>query len=255
MNGSAVNPIVLSGALTERISRPLSEPVRARPAPGGAGGAAVIDGLLEAAELGALLAELDAHEWQPVGLDGIAAHYEPARDRIGSLRASADSVVLAGGLWRRLEAELGGVFSMARLNTVDHHGHDRWRAIGLNPRLRFIRYLEGGLLIPHYDAPYDPGDGRLRTLRTVVIYLEQGGGGGAATRFIADAQAGLPYEHRDFSDWDRPAQAGEVVAQVEGRPGQALVFDHRVLHDSEPLRGAGRKTILRTDIVFEAVRG
>jgi hypothetical protein len=77
---------------------------------------------------------------------------------------------------------------------------------------------------------------------------------GGATRFLIDPQAHLSYAERDFSDWTRLARADEVLAAVEGVAGDALIFNHRILHDSEPLVGAGTKTIIRSDIIFERVR-
>lgn len=251
MTGRAVNPIVISDGLVAAFRASAasitSEPVDAHGSP------RLISGVLTQVEVNELLSEFDRQRWQPVGIDGIAAHFGD-RDRVGSWRATVDSPAFAEVLWARLGALLGGRFSFGCRNTIDHHGHDRWEAVGLNSRLRFIRYRGGGLLIPHYDAPYDYGDGDLRTLRTVVIYLECSAQGGA-TRFISDPQADLPYPERDFSDWTRAADLGEVVCAVNGAPGQALVFDHRVLHDSEPLAGRGQKTIIRTDIVFRRLRG
>ena len=300
--GAAVNLITLSDDLLARLASTIA--IRPPAFAKVAGGFGVIAReLLLATEVDAILAELDRQRWQPVGLDGIAEHYQEGVTVVGSWRATVDSAAFADILWQRLAPAGGAVVDFSGFNTVDSDGHALWRAVGLNPRLRCIRYETGGLLVPHYDAPFDYGDGR-RTLRTVVLYLgrrdrhrglsvhwpswpglalspaarrqqqlvawgEAAGARpssssahhpfarkrakGGATRFLRDPQSELPYAERDFSDWTRLAQPEEVLASVNGEAGDALIFNHRILHDSEPLTGAGSKTVLRTDIIFERV--
>jgi hypothetical protein len=248
---SAVNLIALPEALVEGLAWASAPAPVARRILDGRG--LLIDGVLTAPEVEALLEELAAHEWQPVGLDGIASHHKEG-EQVGSWRATVDSEGLAAALWARLEPSCGGRLDLTGSNTTDHGDHPLWEPVGLNPRLRLIRYEQGGLLVPHYDAPYGDGEDEI-TLRTVVLYLGiSGEATGGATRFLHDPSLALPYEERDFSDWERLAREDEVRERVSGTGGQALVFDHRLLHDSEPLRGAGTKTIIRTDIAYRRVR-
>jgi hypothetical protein len=250
----AINPIVLSDSLLERLEG-ASDP---RATTEGVAGdrAQLVSGIFSEAEVEEILAELDEQAWQPVGLDGIAAHYREGVDSVGSWRATIESERLAVLAYLRLPEQFLEEQSFASSNRVDHDGHDRWRPLGLNPRLRCIRYESGGLLVPHYDAPFDYGDGRRRTLQTMVLYLGcRGEVSGGATRFLHDASEFLSYDARDFSDWTRLAEEDDVLSGVNGVAGQALIFDHRILHDSEPLAGEGTKTIIRTDIVFERIGG
>jgi hypothetical protein len=127
----------------------------------------------------------------------------------------------------------------------------RWAAVGVNPRFRFIRYVDGGALVPHIDGSWTDTAGRT-SLLSVVIYLEEPATGGA-TRFIGQRELhvaeGEPVVDGFVADWDRFARQDEAYSRVVPRCGSALVFDHALLHDCEPQTGA--KTVLRGDIMFE----
>jgi hypothetical protein len=197
--------------------------------------------------------ELARQSWIAVGKNGILRDYKEG-DRIGSYRASAFEPEVADLLWERLSPFFPQVRHFDELDATDWKPNHLWKPVGLNPLLRFISYEEQGLLVPHYDAPYEAPDGA-RTLVTIVIYLHADKTiVGGATRFIKDPQLLLPHEARDYSDRDEFARDDEIIASVSPIPGQALLFDHRLLHDSEPLSGSGRKVILRSDVVFEKVK-
>jgi ectoine hydroxylase-related dioxygenase (phytanoyl-CoA dioxygenase family) len=137
--------------------------------------------------------------------------------------------------------------------TATRAGHHTWRAFGLSPVLRFMRYDPGGRHLGHYDAAFDYGDGR-RTLLSVVFYLTDArDGDGGATRFVRDGQESRPVRDRDFTDFDRDTRDEEVVLSVQPREGDALVFDHRLCHDVEEWRGSGARVIVRADVVYQAI--
>lgn len=215
----------------------------------------LVERLLDPAEVQRIKERLEG--WQPVGLDGIADNYQDG-DPIGSYRLTSDAADLAKGMWQRL---MNVVPHQVWADGGDRHhpaldlpegDQRRWTPCGLNPRLRFIRYLEGGMLIPHYDGPFIAREGEERSLMTVVIYLgKEGDAAGGATRFIKDGQEGLPLDQMDLSDWKRMPEPSEVIARIDPPAGSALLFWHRTLHDSEPIRGSGDKTIIRTDVMFK----
>lgn len=195
---------------------------------------------------------LDKLNWVPVGLNGMLKDYKPG-DPIGSYRASLFNEDLAHSLFQRLL--LCPDFPRLRImqddTPADWEGAPVWRATAVNPLMRFIKYEEGGLLVPHYDAPFDYYDGK-RTLMSMVLYLtEVDSTKGGATRFVLDRQVSLPLSERIYEDWQRLAGADEILASVSPRAGAALLLDHRVLHDSQPLQAGANKIIMRTDIVFE----
>ncbi len=137
---------------------------------------------------------------------------------------------------------------------TDWQGSRVWRAVGVNPLLRFIQYRQGGLLIPHYDAPYEAPDGR-RTLMSVLLYLADARleADRGATRLLIDPQRNRPLSERDYADWPspEPSNSPRVLFRVQPRAGSALVLDHRILHDADSHEGDSPKLLLRTDILFE----
>ena len=202
------------------------------------------------AEIEALCNAIPEGVWIPVAIDGRKQGFDPKTDAIGSWRATAYSPVFARTLWNRISGHIGNPRIMDTSTPTDWDGTPVWRAVGVNPLLRFIRYRAGGALIPHYDAPFVYHEGK-RTLVSLILYLDTGEGKGGATRVIRDPQARLPVSERDLEDWPRFATEEEVRIALRPVPGACLLFDHRILHDSEVYLGATQKIILRTDLIFE----
>lgn len=211
----------------------------------------LVHGLLTNKQCSTLLEELASQDWVPVGTNGYLKDYQPETQRIGSFRSSCYSEELALFLWHTLISCLPVIRVMDNDTATDWDECQVWRAVGVNPLMRFIRYADGGVLVPHYDAPYVYNDER-RTLMSFLIYLtDNTDNSGGATRFIADSQRKLPLANRNYSDWSRFATEDEVICSVSPQAGSALIFDHRILHDSELLVGDPQKIVLRTDIIFE----
>jgi NAD+ synthetase len=213
--------------------------------------ASLVHGVLSRDEVAALVSELDRRAWAPANQNGKAATFDATTEKVGSYRATTCNEDFAAALWQRLVPNLPVLrFADKSGPTTDWGNYPVWRAVGVSPVMRFIKYTEGGLLVPHYDAPFDYHDGK-RTLMSLVLYLtDNTRAEGGATRFIRDPQFGMPLDERNLDDWTRYAKPEDVLLRVKPRAGSALVFDHRLLHDSEPLLG-GVKIIMRTDIIFE----
>lgn len=201
----------------------------------------------------------DAGTWQWVPADrhgrfipGPSKKGDEESVAVGSYRTTAYDKEVAQLLWDRLAPLLPNLRTMGGLNQADWDGHHVWRPVGVNPMLRFIRYEAGGLLVPHYDAGYEFQDGRRRTLMSVVFILtppSQKPGG--KTRLLLDPQRCLPSDERVYADYASPAAPRDVLVEVAAGPGDALVFDHRLLHDGSTWHGPGSRILLRTDIIFE----
>jgi hypothetical protein len=133
-----------------------------------------------------------------------------SRDGRNCGRAVLDNAQAAAQLWARLAAQLPAV----------------WRGrqtLGLNERLRFYRYTAGERLGLHRDGFYQRANGE-QSLWTLMVYLNQDFTGGA-TYFAREQLSVIP------------------------QTGLALVFPHYFWHEGRPV-AAGRKYVLRTDVMF-----
>ncbi|MCI0566084.1 NAD(+) synthase [bacterium] len=242
-----VNAFLLSDALWPEFYSHIPE-TKVEPLPLEKGEGYKLHDVLSEKELHILLESANNHGWLPVGIDGIVAHYKEG-DKIGSFRVSTFSSDLARVLWKRISPHMNAVRIMSDNTSTDWDDHYVWRAIGISPLFRFIRYTSGGLLVPHYDAPYAYPNGH-KTLMSLVLYLESKNVTGGQTRFIRDPQIDVSRGEKDYSDWRRFASEDEVLFRIDPKPGEGIMFDHRTLHDSLEISGEGEKIILRTDIVF-----
>lgn len=106
-------------------------------------------------------------------------------------------------------------------------------AVGLNERMRFLKYQPGHFFAPHQDIRFvrgpDAGSRAGETSHvTVQLYLNEKFKGGT-TRFLC----------------------GKRHYDVKPRIGSALIFDHNLLHEGSKVIG-GIKYSVRTDIMFAA---
>ena len=135
-------------------------------------------------------------------------------------RWMVDSPIAAGILFERLRH----LIPTARTGISDD-----WKHVGLNERLRFLRYSPGGYFAPHCDGQFVNDKGQ-HSLMTVMIYLNEPLSGGE-TNFL------------------NPRNEEEAV-NVRPKTGLALVFDHPLLHEGALLL-QGVKYAIRTDVMFE----
>jgi NAD+ synthetase len=222
--------------------------------------ARILRPLISAAEAQALITETADKNWQPAALDGYKL--QSPDDTIGSWRATTYSPEYAAILWDRIAGTIPLLRRIPEGTDVDAQnaaaGATVWRAVGINPALRFIKYVPGAdnLLFPHYDAP-PSGDNTPKSLDSLVVYLTDSvAGAGGETGFIVDPQAALPALQRDVgTDWTRVATDDEIITKVAPEQGLAVIFPHRALHSSQPLAANGdEKIIIRSDIIYEPVR-
>ncbi len=204
----------------------------------------------------------------PVGQHGVAQEHAPAVAPPGSGRATAYSPALARALWRRLGPALPPLRIFDEHAPDERGGHPVWRPVGLSPLLRGIVYGPGGSLVPHYDSSFDYGDGERRTLMSVLVGLGPGPAPDPApgpapdpapgpssealgsTQWIRDGQRHLPPSARDYADRSTLAPPRDVLVARPPRPGSALVFDHRILHQGAPTSGEQPRVLLRADVLF-----
>ncbi|MBX9952511.1 MAG: NAD(+) synthase [Candidatus Obscuribacterales bacterium] len=252
-SGTFVNAVAFAPSVTEKIcglNRAGNARVEREELPGLGESAFLLHGILSPEECQVLLDEISGHDWLPVGIDGMKRGFNAATDQIGSWRLSHFSNKLAQTLWTRIAPHIPRVRLMSADTPTDIDDHPVWRAVGVAPLMRFIRYKQSGALIPHYDSTHIL-NGQKRTLMSVVLYVSAPtAGGGGETRFIKDPQAAVPRFQKDYADWTRLAQQNDILLPVKPQTGSALLFDHRLLHDSAPIIGTGEKIIIRTDLEY-----
>lgn len=204
-----------------------------------------VENLLSKKEVAHFISEVKNAPFLPVGTDGFLNNYKIGNE-IGSYRNSFFNQEIAESIFERLVNLYPERDFNSSLN-VDHDFFENWKFVGVNPLFRTIKYQSHGSLIPHYDAPYIESNTK-RTLVTLIIYLTTNETG--KTRFIEDPQSNLSCYERNLEDWERKAKKSEVLLSIKPIAGNALIFDHRILHDSEELINE-EKIILRTDLFFE----
>ena len=160
--------------------------------------------------------------------------YEPAEVNIGGgLQVRNDSVRRTSRCMMDCPEAASVVFGRIRDVLPPHGPRDGWcRPVGLNERLRVLRYSPGDYFRPHQDGIYERPVGHPRagdtSLMTLMIYLNTPERGGD-TNFLSFAG-------------DQPS----CVAPITGR---ALLFDHGLLHEGATLL-KGVKYAIRTDVMY-----
>ena len=134
-------------------------------------------------------------------------------------RVMFKSEVIANLLWERASDFVPS----------EHQGR---LAIGCNEMVRFYRYDAGQKFNWHVDFPYERDNGE-KSFWTLMVYLNDGCEGGETS--FEDS-----YSEESFDDF-----------QVVPSKGMALFFDHGIHHKGEPVL-AGRKYVLRTDVMYSA---
>lgn len=176
--------------------------------------------------------------------------YVEAGDLEGSTRLSFYDESFAQVIFERLlySGGLNPVFnSDVERDSTNLDGLKQWRAVGVSPLFRVMKYTEGNLLYPHYDDSFYQSKIR-RSLKTLVLVVQSSILGGK-TRFLIDEQDSFDFNDRDFSD-KKFEYSADMVKGKFGENGDALLFNHRVLHDGERVI-QGEKIIIRTDIMYE----
>lgn len=162
-------------------------------------------------------------------------------------RCIIDDVALADSIFEKVRDAIRGMHpfeekvmhapwvSSSNNSSAQHNNNienDKITAVGLNERLRFMKYTKGHFFAPHQDISYTRGSefgekaGETSHI-TVQIYLNDKFKGGT-TRFVC----------------------GERYYDVQPRKGSALIFDHDLPHEATPVT-RGQKYSVRTDIMFK----
>ena len=128
--------------------------------------------------------------------------------------------------------------------------------VGLNERLRFLRYNTGEYFKPHEDNDYARPDDSERSFITIQLYLSSGFEGGN-TIFLSNKNCLTKKNSRKENCmlccikpvslvWKKNDKQNVGVVP---RPGRILVFQHDIMHEGTVLR-KGTKYTMRTDIMY-----
>eukprot|EP00301_Raphidiophrys_heterophryoidea_P009102 c13425_g1_i1.p1 GENE.c13425_g1_i1~~c13425_g1_i1.p1 ORF type:complete len:315 (-),score=66.99 c13425_g1_i1:160-1104(-) len=134
-----------------------------------------------------------------------------------------------------------------------------WEPVGLNDLFRVCRYKPGGHFAPHFDGNlvHSPDH---QSFKTLMLYLNDGFEGGS-TNFIHEDQqlhqVKIPPRSAGLAEDTRfEARPESVYLRVKPEQGMAIVFNHRILHEGEVLKGSNNsvqeveKWIMRTEVMY-----
>lgn len=189
----------------------------------------------------------------PTGVSGYPSSFDPQKG-IYSLRASAYVPQYAAALFASLPQMLKQPVCVHEHDALDAPIGSVWRPIGINPLWRAIVYPGAvAQLQKHYDAPYVQS-AKVRTLRSVLLYVSDVEHGYGATRFYESEQSGKSKVDHDYSDACADGQHGALALNLLPKMGTCALFDHRLVHDGAPV-GQQRKVVFRTDMLYECIGG
>ena len=114
------------------------------------------------------------------------------------------------------------------------------KVMGLNERLRFLKYKPGEYFAPHMDGNYRRDNGE-RSYITFQAYLNEGFEGGSTTflhpkGYLKDGM-----------------NIGPNDVEVIPKTGSVLIFQHDMLHEGSLLK-SGTKYSVRTDVMYSRER-
>ena len=140
-------------------------------------------------------------------------HYSDTRK---SSRCIIDSRAFVDALWQRIRHAVPPTWGVTNATCM-----------GLNERLRILRYDPGDEFKPHSDGSYTAPNGAISKI-TVLLYLNSGYEGGY-THFL----------HEDGHSW----------VAIEPYVGSVAMQDQALVHGVPPLI-SGRKYAIRTEVMY-----
>mmetsp|Transcript_5129 Transcript_5129/g.16305 ORF Transcript_5129/g.16305 Transcript_5129/m.16305 type:complete len:263 (-) Transcript_5129:520-1308(-) len=183
--------------------------------------AVVVKDVFSKDECAAMIADTEARGYEKALVNIGGGRQMLDVDYRRSQRCMFDSVEQAQLLWEKVKQYVPSTWS--------YDGED-WKVVGLNERLRFLRYDPGDFFAPHFDGTYIRDNGEASFI-TLMIYLNDDFRGGE-TSFL-DIASDAKVLHKPLT-------------------GQILLFQHNIYHSGEELT-RGQKYALRTDVMFARV--
>ncbi|CCO29491.1 hypothetical protein BN14_03504 [Rhizoctonia solani AG-1 IB] len=216
--------------------------------------AMVIDNLFTPEECARLVAKVESEkEWETAAINvGAGAQVVDTSYR-NSSRILYDTEEMTNEIYEKLKPYLKDIEHMDHSNlhkyTLKMSTEPAARLVGLNERLRFLKYGPGQFFRRHCDGTYSSDDGKQVSYYTLQLYLNGSADElkGGATRF---------WKRGSIDGTDRrttqPGMPLRKFVDVESRIGRALIFEQKgMVHSGEDVK-KGMKLTVRTDLMFEA---
>lgn len=234
-----MTPITFRKRQSSALKRPLIQDLSSDlvPVTGKTSFAIVIHNLLSPDECSSLIRRAE-HE----GFDHALIHGPDGKEVLNQSvrncgRCIIDDDELSNAIYQRIRDALRGTVWEKKLLTFTsrkQHVNDSRTAtaVGLNERMRFLKYEPGQFFAPHHDIRYVRGPefgsrAGETSYVTVHIYLNEKVKGGS-TRFLC----------------------GTRYYEVDPKVGSVLIFDHDLLHEGSKVT-SGVKYSVRTDIMYK----
>ena len=180
----------------------------------------ILDNVLTEAECSDWIQITEDQGYEPALLNVGGGHQQLCPEVRNNERCILDSVEKANMIWERIKYYIPDVWK------------NKYKVVGLNERLRFLKYGPGEYFAPHQDGKYIRPDGSEESFITVQLYLNEGFEGGNTTfmkRFTNGVNVG-------------------VIPKI----GRVLVFQHDIQHEGS-LLVQGTKYTMRTDIMYKPI--
>ena len=197
-----------------------------------------MDNILSIRECDAIIARSEEAGFKPALINAGGFGREAYRpENRNSERCIIDDTSFAETLFHRIQDTLPQTFK-------DEEKNQCWKLVGLNERMRILKYEKGNSFAPHFDGQFRRRNGKERSFVSVMIYLNSGREGGSfeggSTMFLS----------RDLL-----AHGSDTSPCTEYVPksGSVLVFDHELFHEGALLK-EGVKYAIRTDVMYRIER-
>lgn len=181
--------------------------------------AIVVKNVFSKEECAAMVQETESKGYEKALVNAGGGRQVLDTDYRRSSRCIIDSPEQAAEIWKRVKDYVPAVWN---------HRGTLWEVVGLNERLRFLRYSPGDFFAPHFDGCYERENGE-RSFITLQLYLNEGFDGGDTT----------------FIDIDTDATVG-----ITPKTGSVLIFQHDIYHSGAKVT-KGLKYAVRTDVMFQ----
>lgn len=195
-----------------------------------------------------LVKQIDKQKLYPVGVDG----YCDPSNNIGSYRTMG---------WCE---DLAWLISATLRESLDLQSHrirstrfafpfkdvkDSYWLEGSTPYMRFMKYKNGGMHVPHHDAPYHNEEENYITLFSWVLYLNTPEGKGGEFQFVKDKRNAFKHPVQwDTSDWKN--MSDDITISIQPKQARLLVFPHWLCHQVNQYIGDDARYIVRGDVAY-----